>query len=281
MDPDQYQKSARNMVIMVIMILLLSIIIMTGLFLCFYSKYTRAHESEHAEKESKYLRQLSAMSNIDDEGLIAKGRHNISKNVTLFYAGKQQGALSLNEGGTYGEAVEALAKIAVQPEKADAIRQKMSRDALLSEFANGTTEGQIEYQRVMPDEKKIWVHMRYSLYEEPVTNDVIAFIYSYDVTERVIEHQIVIKLSGMDSEGLGLLSVETGEYELKDILTQLEGPRIIGHGNFEERMKARLSQILIPSERDTVIPLFEVKNIVEHLKEKEVYYIKNRKATYR
>ena len=262
-----------RVIVVVIAMMLFSIIVMTGLFLCFYSKYTKANEIEHAEKEAKYLRQISAMSNIDDESLIAKGRHNISKNVILFYAAKKEGAIDLEEGSSYDEAVEKLAKVALLPEKAELLRQEMNRQELIRQFQSGTTEGQIEYQRLMPNQKEAWVHMRYSLYEAPSTNDIIVFIYSYDVTERKIEHQIVVKLSGMDSEGLGLLNVESGEYELKDMLTTLEGPKAIGHGNFEERMKTRLAQILIPSERDTVPQLFEVKNIVEQLAEKEVYYI--------
>lgn len=273
MDPDQYQKSARHMVTVVLTILLCSIIIMTGLFLFFYSKYTRVHETENAEKEAKYVRQLSAMSDIEEEGLIAKGRHDLSKNVTLFYVAKQKGALLLEEGSSYDNAVEALAERAILPEKADQIRQMMNRETLLAGFAEGKNDGQIEYQRKMVDDKEAWVLMRYALYEEPSTHDVVAFIYSYDVTERVIEHQIVIKLSGMECEGIGLLDVATGQYEIKDIVPNLEGPTFVGHGDFEERMQMRLSMSLLPSERDSVPQLFKIANIVSQLEDKEVYYI--------
>lgn len=273
MDPDQFQQAAGNMVTVIIGTLLLSILALTCLFLLFYTKYKRISESEYAKKEDKYLRQLAAMSNIDDENLIAKGRYDLSENTTLFYVSKHKNAVSLDDGEPFDLGIESMAAIAVQSDKAALIRETMNRQALLHAFAKGTTEGQIEYQRHMTEDEESWAHVRYSLYEEPSTGHVIAFIYSYDVTERVLEHQIVAKLSGMDSEVIGLLNVSNGRYELKDITGNFDKSKLIPRGDFEKEIKLRLNQMLIPTERDSIPQLFEIPNIVARLNEKEPYYI--------
>lgn len=99
MDPDQFQESARRMALVVIFSFAIAIITMTVLFLWFYLKYTRNNEREQEEKEVKYTRQIEAMADVDEESLIAKGRHNLTKNLTELYCTHQKFAVPLSEDG--------------------------------------------------------------------------------------------------------------------------------------------------------------------------------------
>ncbi len=233
---------------------------------------TSINVTERKEKEARYLRQLDSMSEVDDENLIAKGRHNITKNINEFYSGRKEGSLVLSEGGSYDEAIERLANSAVDAAKQQEIRKAMSRAKLLYDFIEDMDEGSLEYKRLMPNGETSWVLIRYSLYEEPLTNDVIAFIYSYDITERVIDSQIVSKLSSMEYDALGLLDVKTHQYALRNILNRIEGPTVIGQGDFDDRVRNRLPKVLVPSECEDVIKKFNVDSIVAKLEKKDIYF---------
>ena len=228
--------------------------------------------TERKEKEARYLRKIDSMSEVDDENLLAKGRHSLTKNDTLFFQGKHKGALTISESSTYDEALEKLSDLALLPEQKQRILKTMARKRLLKDFEQDKLEGSIEYQRIMPDEEISWASTRYSLFEEPSTGEVVIFIYSYDITDRVLNSQIVSKLSGMEYDALGLLNVKTHDYVLRDILVKLESPTIVGKGNFDERVKSRMSRNLVPSEKELVQQQFQVENIVKHLETEEVYF---------
>lgn len=271
--PDRYQESAIDLAMLIIIGLLVAVLLLAGLFLGFYRKNMHMKERITLDKEEKYQRQLKAMSEVDEGNLIAKGTHNISQNITTFYLGKQEGALVVMEGQPYDDAVYRLAEIALKPEKAEEIRQKMGRKQLLKAFEDGETEGSIDYQRVILGDKEAWVTMKYALYEEPSSHDVFAFIYSYDVTDNIVGQEIVAQLGAMDYDALGLIDVRTHQYILRDIIKPLEGPTIIGEGDFDERAKERLPKILLPSEQETIIPLFQVDSIIQKLEEEKHYNI--------
>lgn len=272
-NPDQYQAGARNMVMMVVSAVMIVIISAIGLFLWFYFKYTRADRIKYEEKVEKYLKQMHAMADMNDENMIAKGRHNLTQNVIAFYCEKRKGAITAFEGGDYGTAVEKLSCTAVSPEKAEEIACKMNRSQLLKDFANGITEGSIEYLRKMPQGENRWILTRYSMYEEPESGDIVCFVYSYDETEHVVDRQITTKLSNMECEALGLLDVTTGQYKLRNIYSAIEGLPVAASGDFEECARLRIQTIAVKSECQSLLQEFQIENIRAQLEKKEDYYI--------
>lgn len=222
--------------------------------------------------EARYLRQLNSMSEVDDVNLIAKGSHNLTANTTMFYCKKKAEGMDLPEGSSYDTAIERLAMLAILPEVQEELRQMMGREKLLKDYEQDDLEGSIEYQRVTTSDEVFWATTRYSLFEEPESGDIVVFIYSYDITNRVLNSQIVAKLSSMEYDALGIVNVKTHQYMLKGILSDLEGPKVIGQGNFEERVIARLSKTLISTEKDQVIELFQIDNLVKQLEDKDVYF---------
>lgn len=240
---------------------------------CVAAVGTSVDITERKERENKYLRQLKSMSQVDEENLLAKGQHNLTRNSTVFYQAKMEGALDIEENGTYDETIAILVQAATMEKEKKEIAQKMNREKLLEDFQADQVEGGVEYYRVLEDGKRRWVLTKYSLFEEPSTGDVMVFIYSYDVTERVIDRQIVAKLSNMDYDAMGLLDVETHQYMLRSVFTKLEGPAVIGSGDFDERVIDRLPATLVGEDKEKVIQQFQVSNIVAQLEEKSSFSI--------
>ncbi|NLG05190.1 MAG: hypothetical protein GX567_15380, partial [Clostridia bacterium] len=229
-------------------------------------------ELNYNEMEARYLRQLNAMTEMNDKNLIAKGRHNLTLNRTEYYQRKREEALELYQGDNYEQNVKSLAKLAILPEMQEEIRQTLDRKKLLRDYERGILEGSVEYQRVSEAFDFFWVLTKYSLLRIPSTGEIAIFVYSYDVTNRVINSQIVAKLSSLEYDGIGLLNIKTHQYQLKGILTKLEGPRIVGEGDYDERVRERLSVNILPEEREEALKNFSVDHIVKQLENKEVYF---------
>jgi signal transduction histidine kinase/CheY-like chemotaxis protein/ABC-type amino acid transport substrate-binding protein len=225
------------------------------------------------EQEERYLHQLTAMDEADEENLLEKGRYNLSKNTVLYCVERKDGKEICKSLKTYDDAAEAFVDTGISKEKREEIRRELSRDNLLREFSCGNFKGMFELKRMMPDGSSIWSAVEYSLFEEPNTGDVIAFTYVYDITERILESQIAAKLSSIGYEAVGLLDTNTHQYMLRTVRSKIEGPYAIGSGDFDERAVSRLSVICLPSERDFLLREFKTERIIEHLKEQEVYYL--------
>lgn len=240
---------------------------------CEESIGTAVDITERKEREIRYQKQLESMAKVDDVDLISKGQQNLTTNEIIFYQRNRDGALVLEPGSRYDDAITSLAAMAVKKEKQGEIAQTFARERLLINYEEGRAEGSVEYQRNMPNEEICWVATKYALFEEPTTCDIIAFIYSYDITDRVVDRQIVAKLGSMEYDALGLLNVSTHHYVLRSILTQLEGPSIIGEGDFDERVIKRLPETLASEDKDHVIQQFYVERIVKELDRKNVYSV--------
>lgn len=182
-DPDHYQEAAFTITMVMIVILFAVILCMSILFLCFYRKHMNATIRQNAEKEERYKKQLKAMADVDAENLIDKGRHNLTQNGTIFYLAKREGNLGIHDDISYDEAIAVLASRAVEPDKIKEIKDRLDRETLLGQYKLGQHDGSVEYQRDMGSGQLSWVLTRYTLFEEPTSEDVIIFLYSYDVTE--------------------------------------------------------------------------------------------------
>ncbi|SHK66804.1 ATP-binding protein [Hespellia stercorisuis] len=228
--------------------------------------------TEHKEKEARYLRLLEQMEELETDSLIAKGRHNLTKNTVLYYREIRNEAVSVREGGSYDEMVGILAETAFRQKKAEELCSRLSRESLTAGFARGETSGEIQYKREEPSGASIWAATEYTLSEDPNTEDLIAFIYSYDITEHVIESKIVSKLSNIEYDMLGLLDVNTGLYVIRGAKPGLEGPELRRQGNFEEASQRRFAEVGMPAEKEQISHLFSVADICVHLEKLELYY---------
>lgn len=174
---------------------------------------------------------------------------------------------------TYDEAVELLSESAVHDIDKKRIQASLNREKVLQEFMNGVAEGSIDYQRKLPKREIGWISTRYSLFTEPDTGEIIEFVYSYDITDRMVDKMILDKLSSIEYDALGLFDVRTNQYVLHDIMSELEKPVIIGHGNYDERVRLRLSEILVDEKKEEIIKLFYISNVVKQLEKQDVYEI--------
>ncbi|MDD3368500.1 MAG: response regulator [Lachnospiraceae bacterium] len=229
-------------------------------------------ETARMEKENRYFRQVTAMTEADDDNLLTKGQHSITNDKIIYYCKKAESSLSLEEGGSYDAAIELLATTAVNLEKAEEIRTRLQRKALLQDYGEDQKTGSLEYLRSQKNGRPFWTQLKYVILEVPGTDNINLFIYTYDISEQVLETHMIDKLSAMEYDVLGVIDVTSRTYTRKRVRGKMEGPETSITGDFEELARARIKTVVVPAEQQEILDKFSLDNIIGKLESSEVYF---------
>ena len=191
-------------------------------------------EKTYISKESYYNQMITLMENLDDENLIAKGRYNLNQNKCLYYKKKSEHALILPENITFEDARERMVDTASVEEQGQLIHEMLNRSGLMKAYTEGNTEGTIEYKRNQKNGGYLWSSMKYNLCIDPDSNDVIFFVYTYDITQRVLENNMLNVLGSTEYEILGSIDIKTRYYETHGLGASFEIPK--EHAAFRENV---------------------------------------------
>ena len=228
------------------------------------------------EKESQYMKLVDEMTTVDDETMIAKGRYNLSRNMLLYYKRMAEDGLVLPDTVTFDEAHDRMLETAALPEDRVKIQELLDRQRLLQQYSEGKNEGALEYKRNQKDGPVFWSLLKYTMFEEPSSGDVIFFVYTYDITERVREKSMLAKLGATEYDVLGLIDVKTHLFESKSIKgvksLASSGNRYI-QGGFEEVTHQQIMATVREGERENLEKQLTVDVILGKLEQMAVYSI--------
>jgi diguanylate cyclase (GGDEF)-like protein len=230
----------------------------------------------YQERQSRVNHFTWLVSNMDQangKGLLAKGQHNVTRNTVLYHHRTNQVGLLLAPGYPFTLAIGQLVDAAAIPSQAAAMRTAFAPDTLMRDYANGKREGRFEYRRRPKDGVDFWASVEYTLCEDPDSEDLIVFMYSYDISDRVREKHMIDRLAVTEYDLLLLIDVTTGQYEIKN-LNGVPGLADAGvnfsSGDF--RMIQKLIFEKAPrAERKDLERQLDVKMIVQELEQSEVY----------
>jgi len=229
-------------------------------------------ETSRKEKENRYIRQVAAMTEADETNLLGKGRHNLSHNRTIYFKKKSDKALTIKENSSYDDAVEELISTAVSSADALKIRTQLDRTTLLRDYAEARKNGSLEYVRRQENGRPFWTQLRYVLLEEPGTGDIGIFVYTYDISERVLETRIIDRISDMEYDVLGVIDVSTHTFTRKRVQGKLEDSHTAEEGDFDKAARERIQNLVSPAERERLFQQLRVENIIEQLKKYKEYF---------
>ncbi len=234
---------------------------------------TSINISDRKEKESQYLKLIDNMSDANEDDLIAKGRYNLNTNKCTYYKRKSDEGLSIILDNSFDEAVDMLLETAEHKKDKDLIIHILNRHNMIEEYGKGKKEGSFEYKRLPKEGSYIWTLVKYSIYEEPYSGELILFIYSYDISERVLENKMLTRLGQAEYDALCLVDMHTRRYIIKNIVGKIEGAQFPMEGSYEEVVKLRLDSIAIPEEKNTLLEQFSLDKIIDELEKKDKYVV--------
>ena len=235
---------------------------------------TSINVTDQKEKENQYLRIVDEMNDADTEGLLAKGRYNITKNIMLYYSRNSQGSLVLEKTATFDHALEMMVSTAATDSDGQKLEEQLNRQSLLKDFDNGKTDGAIEYKRNSADGAAFWSLLKYSMFAEPNSGDIIFFVYTYDITEQVRENRMLAKLGATGYDVLGLIDVKTHQFEsksIKGVRSLADSHNAYIKGVFEEVVHRQVVATVNESEKAILEAQLTVGAVVKKLETMEVF----------
>lgn len=224
------------------------------------------------EQEALYHRQMLELNEVDAANLIGKGRFNLTRNRIESSTVRSSQAVTSSTDITYDEFIVLLQRSALLPEKREQLAEKLNRKALIRQKQSDMTHLSLQYLRKVGTQPAIWVETYCKLYSAPDTNDIIAFIYSYNVTEKVTLQEMVNAVVRLDYDYLALLDCRAGSYILYANPGSGRFPLPLSYASDYEAEVARYARNhLAPESLEQHIRNLSIANLRQQLAEKPVY----------
>lgn len=168
-------------------------------------KLLQERERDLYAKELTYFAELSS-----DSGSI-QGRLNISRNLVEKYQVTSDVAVG-HTGDSYDEVMENLANSAVDTAYGEEIRKTLKRQKVLENYASGKGKYHYSFLRRRKGGGMFWGSTSFRLHTNPQSGDVIAFFYTFDITEKKLKEQLLNRMVELDFDAVVDIDITEDRY---------------------------------------------------------------------
>ena len=222
------------------------------------------------ELEQKYNEESAFIESLQSENLLAKVRVNVTKGFIERYIAKPSANI-LWDGASYQEGVDRLSNTAFTQEESDKIVYYTSRNRVLSSFADGETMYGVEYRRKLLDGSVVWVKLIMRIYRDPKTDDIMSFIYTYDIHNEKIKDDIINIITSLEYDFIAYIDLKGNSMKLYSggQSAVVLPPQMTD--NYLETMK-RVNNIgVLPGDVNRAITDMLPESIIENLKKQPIF----------
>ncbi len=167
----------------------------------------------HDNLERKYEEEILYREKAVSEDVLASTRMNLTERIVEeMRVGKQDGyEKQYRHKLEFAERIEAFCK---KSWLTDEQKQRLSPEGLLEQFKQGVTKVSEKYIAELKDGTHVWVCVEANLVRRPESEEVIAFIYSRDITrERVLGH-VLERIMSFEYDEIYTVDSANAKYEV-------------------------------------------------------------------
>lgn len=227
--------------------------------------------TDEREAEFRYYSELDNMKMADNEMLIAKSHSNLNRNEIIDFSILRDCATDLTHAMSFDDDVRMTADMALEDDDRQRIMRLLGRDRLIGLCREGQTAFSIEYEREKPGSSPIWASIQVKTCVVPSTDEVDCFLYTYDMTQRLIEHQMIAKVTDLDYLVLGLMSVKSGALRMFAKVSGDAEPAMISIADFDETAQELLMEHCASDVWEGVLNDICRTNVLRHLDRERLY----------
>jgi signal transduction histidine kinase len=147
----------------------------------------------------------------------------------------------------------------------------MDRAALLRRFQAGETHFTFEYECRRAENLPVWLSTTVSVCAVPGTEKVDCFTYTYDVTDKTLERQILSRLPLLGFDVIGLLYVQTGACRYFRIKKMRPGALYEHVEDYYASIGGDIERVVLPEQRERVREGLRISAITAGLAHSEIY----------
>ena len=242
----------------------------------YFISFQSGEQSESAHIAQKrdaglYERELSYLRQSVEYNLIAKGHYDLTENRILEYTPLSGNAFAVEGYADYDAACADFVRMPVSENERAQLRSLLDRETLLRRCHEAETHFSLQYRREKDGETPLWVNTVVNTFVIPSNGHVECFIYSYDVTEKVLETQIISRLTLLGYDLLGLVYVRTGACRYFRIKKMRDGPLFDHFEDYNASIEEDIDRIIVPEQRESVRASLRLENLVAELEKAELF----------
>lgn len=160
--------------------------------------------------ESKYREELDFINEFDSISLIGYVRANLTKNLIEDRSPQLSFGLYLDKDSKWNDVITCISNEIISEEDKKNFYEKMNRNNLQNQYRKGLQEFEAEYKRQVNNRMQ-FVRTVIKTKKNPETNELIAFMYSKNITSSKIGKSIVDKIVSTDYDYISYIIINTGE----------------------------------------------------------------------
>ena len=210
--------------------------------------------------ERQYKEELRFINNIDDENMICKCRINLTANHTDFFIAGELSNVFKQE-----DSADSLFENFKSRITDEYIKSLNIRLSLIDDFRHGTTIVTKQLQRENPLYDIYYFSVTCHLFENPENNCIMAFIYTYNITDSIFEKNIIHALTKNEYDFFAFIrlkektlsQIDTGE-DSHSLLKKEQ----ISYSSFINMVQSSINN---QPERYYVAQMLSLKNVQHHL----------------
>ncbi len=212
-----------------------------------------------AESEPAVLRQNS------DYYRIASWHSDLTDNRILSYAPIQKQALALDTALTYDAAAARVGGMPHSPEDRRKLTALLDRTTLLRCYNEGRTAFTLQYRRDEDGQMPFWVSTTIRTFQSAVSGHVECVVTAFDVTEKILESQLISRFTMMGYEVVGLLGVPSRKVRYFRLKPMHFGMLFEHYEDYFESIEGDVQRVIAPDQRAAVSRALLLETILEAL----------------
>ena len=152
------------------------------------------------------------------------------------------------------------------------IRNKFSAGSIIMQYHNGKENIDSEVQIVMKDGEIKWVKIVAKILSNPITSEIMEFVYIQDVTEKHTIKSIMDKCIHTEYDCIGLINTINGQSMIFNYRNTYDEMKIRKKNLFADEIDTFINNNIGEEERETARKEYALDNIKKQLKKNDNYY---------
>ncbi|MEG0355749.1 MAG: ATP-binding protein, partial [Lachnospiraceae bacterium] len=226
--------------------------------------------SERVRLEERYNEEIE-WRKIHNQDVLGSFKMNLTQNTCEDGQSDVSTILSFQGNGTVDEFFRREYAIHVEPEELEGYQEIFNREHLLQCFMEGKTNFARESYVNFGNNKIMWIKIELSMFENPKTHDVEAYIYATDIEQKKMERALVSTVVDMHYDYLALLDVITGNYTIY-AKTDSKTPLPPFHASdYKTEVEQYAREFLVEEDIEKNIYELSFENLLEQLEQQVIY----------
>lgn len=228
--------------------------------------------SEKILMEEKFNRQMS-YRNVVEQNLLASFHLNLSADVCSEGRSEYSEIMKIKSGCTVDEFFARIEENISDEMQREEFKNIFNRKSLLERFSDGTETLSSDHRRRVSGNRSIWVSTHINMVKNPVTKDIEALVYTFDVNEQRVLKDLFTSVIFLDYDYILELDGRENTYTMHfSENTQSAMPGKDG-GNYEDSCAKCIGEYVLAEDTEKTIAGMKIERIKGELEKNDVYTV--------